>query len=97
MYAIVRVDYSGAETVRLNQFEIVSQAGSECGLAAAHDHRVDKHVTFVDQIRGERKARQLRAANVDVVRRFPLELPNSLDVEFPLDTGIARRSGCQRS
>jgi hypothetical protein len=54
-------------------------------------------MTFVDEIGFERKPRRLGAANVDVVRRFPLELPNSLEVEVPLDARVAYRSACQRS
>ena len=54
-------------------------------------------MTFVDEIGFERKSRKLGAANDHVVLRFPLELPNSFDVEVPLDTRVARRSVCQRS
>jgi hypothetical protein len=48
-------------------------------------------VTFVDEICFERKPRKLGPANDDVVLRFPLELPNSLEVEVPLDTRVACR------
>ena len=71
--AISAMDYAGVETARLEEFEIPSQAGSECRLSAADDHRVDKQVTFVDEIGFERKPRKLGAANADVVLRFPLE------------------------
>jgi hypothetical protein len=93
-YAIMQVDYSGAETARLKGFE---KGGSECRLSAADDHRVEKQVTFVDEIGFERNPRKLGAANVDVVLRFPLELPNSREVEVPLDTRVACRRACQRS
>jgi hypothetical protein len=65
--------------------------------SAADDHRVEKQVTFVDEIGFERKPRKLGAANADVVLRFPLELPNSLEAEVPLDMRIACRSATQRS
>jgi hypothetical protein len=44
------VDCSGAETSRVKQFEIPSYGGSECRLSAADDHRMEKQVTFVDEI-----------------------------------------------
>jgi hypothetical protein len=87
------VDYSGTETARLKEFEIPSYGGSECRLSAADDHRVEKQVTFVDEIGFERKPRKLGTANADVVLRFPLELPNSLEIEVPLYTRVACRSG----
>src|ERR1051326_9423859 len=96
-HAIVHVDDSGAETASLEEFEIQSQGGSECRFSAADDHRVEKQVTFIDEIGFERKPRELGAANDDVVRRLPLERPNSLDVEVPLDTRVARPRGCQSS
>lgn len=40
----------------------------------------------------ERKPRKLGAANADVVLRLPLELPNGLEVEVPLDMRVACRS-----
>jgi hypothetical protein len=80
------VDCSGAETSRLKEFEIPSYGGSECRLSAADDHRVEKQVTFVDEIGFERKSCQLGAANEDVVLRFALELPSRLGIELPLDT-----------
>jgi hypothetical protein len=49
-------------------------------------------VTFVDEIGFERKPPKLGATNVDVALRFPLELPNSLEVEVPLDARVACRS-----
>jgi hypothetical protein len=36
-------------------------------LSAAEDHRVDKQVTFVDEIGFEREPRKLGATNDDVV------------------------------
>ena len=48
-------------------------------------------MTFVDEIGFDRKCRKLRAANVDVVLRFLLQLPNDLHVEVPLDTRVACR------
>jgi hypothetical protein len=96
-HAIAQVDYSGAETSRLEEFEIPSQAGSECRLSAADDHRVEKQVTFINQIGFERKSRQLGSANEDIVLRLPLELPSRLGVEVPLDMRRACRSACQRS
>ena len=96
-YAIAQVNNSGAETARLQEFEIPSEGGSVCRLSAADDHRVEKQVTFVDEIGFERKPRKLGAANADVLLRFPLELPNSLEVEFPLDTRVACCSPSQRS
>lgn len=95
--AVVHVDYSGAETARLKEFEITFQGGPECRLSAADDYRVEKQVTFVDEIGFERNRRKLGASNVDVVLGFPLELPNCLRVEIPFDTSVAGRSGCQRS
>jgi hypothetical protein len=91
------VDYSGAETARLKEFEIPPQGGSECRLSPADDNRVEKQVTFVDEIGRERKPRKFGAANVDVVFGFPLELSNGLEVEVPLDTCVASRRACQRS
>src|SRR6266498_2665551 len=35
-YAIAQVNYSGAETARLKEFETPSQGRSECRLSAAH-------------------------------------------------------------
>src|ERR1700680_4121790 len=96
-YAIAHVDYSGAETARLEEFEVPSEGGPECRLPAADDHRFEKQVTFVDKIGFERKPRKLGAANADVVLRFSLELPNRLGVEVPLDTRVACRSAGQRS
>ena len=64
-----------AETPRLEEFEIPSEAGSECRLSAADDDRIEKQVTFVDETGFEGKPRKFGAANVDVVLRFPLELP----------------------
>src|SRR5258707_5163624 len=96
-HAIAQVDCSGAETSRLKEFEIPSYGGSECRLSAADDHRVEKQVTFVDEIGFERKSCQLGAANEDVVLRFALELPSRLGIELPLDTRDACRSACQRS
>ncbi|HWK09193.1 MAG TPA: hypothetical protein VNR64_04035, partial [Vicinamibacterales bacterium] len=61
------MDCSGVERSRFKQFEIPSYTGSECGLSAAEDHRVDKQVTFVDEIGFERKSCQLGAAYEDVV------------------------------
>ena len=43
-------------------------------LSAANDHRVEKQMTFVDEIGFERKPRKLCAANADVVLRFRLSL-----------------------
>ena len=54
-------------------------------------------MTLVDEIGFERKPRKLGAADADFVLRFPLELPNSLEVEVPLDMRVACRSACQRS
>ena len=91
------MDCSGAETSRVKQFEILSYGGSECRLSAADDHRMEKQVTFVDEIGFERKCCQFGAANEDVVRRFALEFPSCLGIELPLDTRDACRSACQRS
>src|SRR5919197_1386815 len=96
-HAIAQVDCSGAETSHLKEFEIPSYGGSECRLSAADDHRVEKQVTFVDEIGFERKSRQLGAADEDVVLRFALQLPSRLGIELPLDTRDACRSPCQRS
>src|SRR5437867_2124925 len=96
-HAIAQVDCSGAETSRLKEFEIPSYGGSECRLSAADDHRVEKQVTFVDEIGFKRKSCQLGAANEDVVLRFALELPSRLGIELPLDTRDACPSACQRS
>jgi hypothetical protein len=41
-------------------------------------------MTFVNQIGFERNARELGAANVNVVRRFTFEFANSLGVEVAL-------------
>lgn len=65
------------------------KVGSECRLSAAADYRVEKQMTFVDEIGLERKPRKLRAANADVVSRFLLEPPNSFKVEALLDVGVA--------
>ena len=65
-------------------------------LTSTDDHRVEKQVTFVDEIGFERKPRKLGAANADVVLRFPLELSNSLEVEVPLDMRVACRSARDR-
>src|SRR4029077_1260674 len=94
-HAIAQVDCSGAETSHLKEFEIPSY--SECRLSAADDHRVEKQVTFVDEIGFERKSCQLGAANEDVVRRFALEFPSCLGIALPRDTRDACRSACQRS
>ena len=59
------MDYSGAETARLKEFEIPSYGGSECRPSAADDHRVEKPVPLVNEIGFERKPRKLGAANVD--------------------------------
>src|SRR5262245_49100506 len=67
--AISQMDCSCAETSRVKQFEILSYPGSECRLSAADDHRMEKQVTFVDEIGFERKCCQFGAANEDVVRR----------------------------
>ena len=74
-----------------------SYGGPECRLSAADDHRVEKQVTFVDEIGFERKPRKLGAADADVVLRFVLELPNSREVEVPLDIRVACSKACQRS
>ena len=37
------------------RFEMLSYGGSECRLSAADDHRMEKQVTFVDEIGFERK------------------------------------------
>ena len=42
-------------------------------------------MTLVDEIGFERKPRKFGAADADVVLRLGLELPNSLEVEVPLD------------
>src|SRR3954466_6386539 len=95
--AIAQVDCSGAETSRVKQFETLSYGGSECRLSAADDHRMEKQVTFVDEMGLQRKCRQFGAANEDVGRRFALESPSCLGIELPLDARSACRSACQRS
>jgi hypothetical protein len=79
------VDCSAVEASRVKQFEILSDGGSECRLSAADDHRMDKQVTFVDEIGFERKRCQFGAANEDVVRRFALECPDCLGIELALE------------
>jgi hypothetical protein len=96
-YAIAQVDGTGGERSRLNEFEMPSYGGSECRLAAAEDHRVDKQVTFVDEIGFDREPCHLGAANEDVMLRFALELPNRRGIELVLDTPDACRSACHRS
>src|SRR5436309_11962414 len=96
-HAIAQVDCSGAETSRLKEFEIPSYGGSECRLPAADDHRVEKQVTFVDEIRFERKSCQLGAANEDVVLRFALELPSRLGIQLPPDPRAACLSARHRA
>ena len=54
-------------------------------------------MTFVDEIGFERKPRKLGSANVEVVLRFPFELPNSLEAEVLLDARVACGSARQRS
>lgn len=54
-------------------------------------------MTLVNEIGFERQPSKLGTANVDVVLRFPFELPNSFEVEIPLDVRVACRSACQRS
>ena len=68
-YAIAQVDNSGAETARLEEFETSSYAGAERRLSAADDHRMEKQVTFVDEIGFERKCCQFGAANEDEYSR----------------------------
>lgn len=97
MYAIAQVDYSSAKTARLDELEIVSFATWECRLSAAEDHWTDKQVTFVKQIGFEREPRKLGAADIHVVRGFPLEFPNKVDVKVPLNTRVACGSVCQSS
>ncbi len=46
----MHLDYSGVETTRFYEFEIPSYGGTECRLSTADDHRVEKQVTFVDEI-----------------------------------------------
>ena len=87
----MQVNYSRVETLRFKEFEIRSQATSKCPLSASDDHGVEEHVTFVDEIGFERKPRKLGAANVDVMRRLPLELPNSLKIKAPLEARVACR------
>ena len=45
-------------------------------------------MTFVDEIGFERNPRQLGASDVDIALRFPLELPNSRNVEVPVETRL---------
>ena len=96
-YAITHVDDSGTKTARVEEFEIPSEACSECRPSAGDDHGVEEQLTFIDEIGVERTPRKLGAANDDVVLRFPLERPNSLAVELPLDSRVACRRACQRS
>ena len=44
------MDCSGAETARVKQFEILSHGGAECRLSTAYYHRMEKQVTFLDEI-----------------------------------------------
>jgi len=96
LYAIVQVNCPGAKATRLEEFQIPSQAMPECRLSAADDYRVKKQMTFVDEIGFEGEPRKLGAADSDIELRFPLELPDSLEVEVPLDTRVACRNACQR-
>src|SRR3954469_8153641 len=96
-YAIAQMDHSGAEAARLHEFEFASYVGPECPLSAADDHRVEKQLTFVDEIGCERNARKFGAPNADVALRLPLELPDRLRFEIPLHMRVAVESAGQRA
>jgi hypothetical protein len=55
---------------------------------AADDHRVEKQLTFVDEIGFERKPRKLAAANADVVLRFTMLEAGLAPSSNPLRVGV---------
>jgi hypothetical protein len=81
----VQVDDATAESVPAQEVEREGDVVTQGALAPADDDRAGEQVGHVNQTCGERLTGETCSANGDVADGGPLELPDRLGFEAPLD------------